>query len=201
MPPSQQQERKPNKTNNKCKIVDTGFEDDNTEEEEYHYCSSKEFADDNQKPESDNNNISHPNNETTRHQFKFKNNENKKLKKNGMVNCKYFICCTPECPAKYCVNLTTSGVLITEYMKEAHNHDPPAKPHTRKEVKERAITQMSARAMPSTVHKQIVNNAPLPLSSADVPSLSQLKNWKHELSIKDLPAGIAPLITIFSYFS
>lgn len=78
---------------------------------------------------------------------------------------------------------------------------PPTNPRIKKEVKECAIVQLSAGAMPSNVHKQIVNNAPLPLSSADVPSLSQIKNWKHALSIKDLPTGIAQFSFFIYYIS
>ena len=49
---------------------------------------------------------------------------------------------------------------------------------------------MDAGATPGNVHKQLLNNAPLPISSADVPSLSQLKNWKHANSVRDMPSGM-----------
>jgi hypothetical protein len=49
------------------------------------------------------------------------------------------------------------------------------------------------------VHKQLVNDAPLSLSSADVPSLAQLKNWKYRASMNDMPSGL--FFSFSSFFS
>jgi hypothetical protein len=65
-------------------------------------------------------------------------------------------------------------------------------------VKEKALSHFSVGAHPSVVHKQFVNEAPLPLSGADVPSLSQLKNWKYRLSMNEMPSGLF-LVFFFSF--
>jgi hypothetical protein len=49
--------------------------------------------------------------------------------------------------------------------------------------------QLSAGASPAVVYKQIVNDAPLPLSSADVPTQDQLKYWKRALVMKEMPTS------------
>lgn len=74
--------------------------------------------------------------------------------------------------------------------KSSHNHPPPSKPPTRADVKEKAVLQMSAGATPANVHAKFVREAALPLSSADVPTMSQLKNWKYEFSMKEMPTGM-----------
>ncbi len=133
--------------------------------------------------------LSIPNNNTTFPQFRFKNNGNKKLKTNGVVTSKYYVCCQHKCPVKYQINTMYDGTLVTKYANK-HNHNPPANSKTRKDVKECAEAAMSAGATPGNVHKQIVNSATMPLSPADVPSLSQLKNWKHAMSVKDMPSSM-----------
>lgn len=149
--------------------------------------------------------ISHPNNSETKPLFRFKNYGNKNLA-NGTKRL-YFKCTFKGCLATYQTtssmssppekntkqsNNTNTAVIFFE----EHNHIPPSNPRTRPEVKEKALSQMSAGATPSNVHAEFVRNAPLPLSSADVPSLAQLKTWKHEFSMKDMPTGI--ILIIFS---
>jgi hypothetical protein len=67
-------------------------------------------------------------------------------------------------------------------------------------VKEKALSHFSVGAHPSVVHKQFVNEAPLPLSGADVPSLSQLKNWKYRLSMNDAFRFVFSLLFFFFFF-
>jgi hypothetical protein len=91
-----------------------------------------------------------------------------------------------KCPAKRTIDTFADGCTSVSYV-EQHNHGLIPNPHIRPEVKDMAISQMSVGASQVNVHKQAVNNAPLPLSSADVPTKSQLKNWKYRESMKDMP--------------
>jgi hypothetical protein len=61
---------------------------------------------------------------------------------------------------------------------EPHNHPPPPNPHVRPEIREKATIQLSAGASPALVHRQIMNDAPLPLSPAEAPTQRQLIYWK-----------------------
>lgn len=135
--------------------------------------------------------IVHFNNEDTMPLFRFRNYGKKTLDK-GKELRNYFKCTTKGCPARFHVTLSNTNQKTTEtrlFHEPPHNHNPPSNPRTRSEVKEKAVAQMSAGATPANVHLQIVRNASLPLSSADVPTLAQLKNWKHAFSMKDLPTG------------
>jgi hypothetical protein len=149
----------------------------------------------------------YPNNNLTMALFWFKNYGNK-LVDNGTQRRSYYKCTHRECPATY----HTTGSLSPEKKKDKdkapsnnntivfsndHNHEPPPNSRTRSEVKEKALSQMSAGATPSNVHAEFVRNASLPLSSADVPTLAQLKNWKHEFSMKDMPTGILPFFVYY----
>jgi hypothetical protein len=84
---------------------------------------------------------------------------------------------------------------ITSYLN-IHNHSPPSNPKIKKEVKECVKMVLSAGAMPGNVHKQLINNAPLPLSSTDVASVSQIKYLKYTRSVKDMPSGILYVLHI-----
>jgi hypothetical protein len=55
-------------------------------------------------------------------------------------------------------------------MREPHNHPPLPDPPINPDVKERLVSHMRVGASPANVHKQLVKEAPLPLSSADVPT-------------------------------
>jgi hypothetical protein len=92
------------------------------------------------------------------------------LKTNGVIAGKYYICCQTGCPAKYQINKMYDGKLVTKY-SNAHNHHPPSKPRVLNEVKEQSILQLSVGALPSNMHKQLVNNMPS-MSPAYVPNVS-----------------------------
>lgn len=120
---------------------------------------------------------------------------------------KYYYCSSRDsgCPAKYYVDILGNGNKNTLYQPPKHNHEPPANPRVRAEVKEAIKSQLLIGGKTSVIHRKMVNEAPLPISSADVPSLKQMYNWKYQLSIKDLPSGTLSLpfcisISIFFYF-
>lgn len=129
---------------------------------------------------------SYPNDDTTRYSFNFINDGNKHMR-NGIYR-KYY-CCTSRdvgCPAKYCVDHLPGGNKITTYKPFPHDHEPPSNPCLRSDVHQ---VQLAAGAKSSVIHRNLVNEAPLPLSTANVPTRVQLHNWKYQLSIKDLPSG------------
>lgn len=131
-----------------------------------------------------------PNDDTTFPQFKFKNNGNKKLLAGP---CKYYICCQKGCPAKRNIRKVNNKESV-DYTFD-HNYYPPSNPHPRKEVKERAEAAIGAGATPGNVFKQLLNNAPLPISPADMASLSRLKNWKYAMSVNDMPSDSSLFIS------
>lgn len=149
----------------------------------------------------------HPNNESTFPLFRFKRNAQKTIKAENVTRT-YYVCNMhkqTKCAAKRLVDVSLSNKdsKVATY-KEEHNHGPLSNPKIRPEVKQSAILQMSAGASAVNVHKQAVNGASLPLSSADVPSKSQLKNWKYRDAMKDMPTSVCFLYYLFflsnSYF-
>lgn len=119
--------------------------------------------------------------------FRFINDGNKTLKTDNGSKCKYYKCKDKGCKARYTTTKTLSGETSTTYLPEPHNHQPPERPRTRKEVK---FNYFEVGVTPSVAHKHLVNNAPLPLSSADVPSIGQLKSWKYRNVMDRMPSGI-----------
>jgi hypothetical protein len=99
--------------------------------------------------------------------------------------------------AQYYVTTPANGNITTTFLPKPHNHYPPSKPRIRMVVKEKVLSHFSVGATPSVVHKQLVNDAPLPLSGADVPSLAQLKNWKYRASMNDMPSGLFFYLSFF----
>lgn len=135
----------------------------------------------------------HSNDASTFHLFRFKRYGDKMIK-SANTKRKYYKCNmdTFGCRAKRIVDfscINKDDIKAVSYENE-HNHGPVPDPKTRPEVKEAAILQMSAGASAVNVHKQAVNNAPLPLSSADVPSKAQLKTWKYRNAMKDMPTSM-----------
>lgn len=151
----------------------------------YHLLQIKFVGDSSSSSSSSTSSLEYPNDANTFPQFRFKNNGNKKLKTNGMVKGKYYTCCEKGCTARYQVTETYDGKMVSKY-SGYHNHAPSPKLRVSKEQKEFAQSAMLAGAAPSNVHKQLVNNA---TSLSAVPSMSQLYNWKHALSVKDMPTG------------
>jgi hypothetical protein len=136
--------------------------------------------------------VSIKNNDSTVIAFRFRVNGNKELKgenEKGSTR-KYYKCSEKSCEAQYYVTTPVNGKITTTFLPKPHNHYPPAKPRTRMVIKEKALNHFSVGAHPSVVHKQFVNDAPLPLSGSDVPSLSQLKNWKYRASMDGMPSGL-----------
>jgi hypothetical protein len=156
---------------------DTTTEDENDNKMSDRGCENKEL-------------VCIKNNDSTVAIFHFCYDGCKHLKTEIGVTCKYFKCQEKTCEVRYYVTTTLASKTITTYFPKSHNHYPPEKPRTRISVKEKALSHFSISATPSVVHKQFVNDAPLPLFSADAPSLSQLKNWKYRKSMKDMPSGI-----------
>lgn len=148
------------------------------------------------------------NDESTGHLHRWHSNGRKKLRSAESSCPRRYYCCSEHlrtnCMAKKHVTQRVSGTSV-EYKyppfplhpplhfddgRNTHNHPPPPNPRIRVEVKEQAVAQLAAGTPPAVLHREVVNSAPLPLSSADVPSLAQLRNWKFALSTTDLPTGM-----------
>jgi WRKY DNA -binding domain len=73
--------------------------------------------------------VSHPNDEITAQNFRFKSYGKKPLKKELLGHkCKYYRCTHKGCPAKYQTTMSPGGCRRPMYFSEPHNHDPPPKP-------------------------------------------------------------------------
>lgn len=134
-------------------------------------------------------NASYPNNEDTIHLFRFKNYGNKLIKDIGRRL--YYKCTYKGCGAQYHTTESPNNQKpkAIVFLDPLHNHPPISNPRIRPAVKEKALSQLSAGATPSNVHANLVREAATPLSPTDVPTLSQLKKWKHVFSMKDMPSG------------
>jgi hypothetical protein len=84
-----------------------------------------------------------------------------------------------RCLAKYTVIEWPNGKVETEFDLKPHNHDPPSTLCIKKEAREHIKMMINAGASLATIQKKCVNKTPLPLSSADIPSMFQLKNAKY----------------------
>jgi hypothetical protein len=144
--------------------------------------------------------VSIANDDTTFHMFTFANYGRKPLKTGEFKGYekKYYNCANKECTVHYYV-LTNSASTVKKY-EHSHNHNPPAKPHPCKEVKEKAVARLRASDTPATVYRDLTNNASLPLSSVFVSTLSTVRNWQKHLSMEDMSTGIFPLPLLISFF-
>eukprot|EP00026_Physarum_polycephalum_P004398 Phypoly_transcript_04417.p1 GENE.Phypoly_transcript_04417~~Phypoly_transcript_04417.p1 ORF type:complete len:207 (-),score=25.70 Phypoly_transcript_04417:158-778(-) len=154
---------------------------------------------------TDNNNNKLPamsiaNDNTTFHMFNFATYSRKPLKTGEFKGYekKYYNCTDKECTVCYYI-LTNSSNMMKKY-KHSHNHNPSAKLYPCKEVKEKAVARLRAGNTPVVVHRDLTNNALLPLSSAFVPTLSTVRNWQKRLFIEDMPTGIFTLFLFYYYF-
>ncbi len=129
------------------------------------------------------------NDSTTVEKFRFINYGNKAIKKQNGAPRAYYKCSEKGCKARYFTTKTISGETSTTYLPPPHNHFAPDTPRTRKAVKDQALQYFDVGVTPSVAHKQFVNNATLPLSPADVPSLGQLKSWKYRNVMDRMPSG------------
>jgi hypothetical protein len=140
-----------------------------------------------------------PNNDSTYEMFKFVTYGKKELNKGKDKSStrRYYRCVQQDCKAHY--NLTTdpSGASHTKHNATSYNHQPSKNPHMCKEIKAKVLEYFGIGATPAIVHKKLVNEAPQPLSLADTPSVSQLKNWKYRNSMKDIPSGKAFVYCVF----
>jgi hypothetical protein len=135
-------------------------------------------------------NTTFPNSEKTRTLFCFYNNGIKEIKSGGKRT--YYKYKEPKCEAKYTHTKVDSNGSPTEsctFAPEPHNHPPPPEPPINPDVKERSIAHLRVSASPANVHKQLVKEAPLPLSSADVPTPGMLRVWKHRDAYKDMESS------------
>jgi hypothetical protein len=106
---------------------------------------------------------------------------------------KYYRCSekkTKGCLAIKNVVTGPSGVKID--FKHAHNHPPlpPDKQRVSFEVKETVMSQLVVGTKPSVIQQHLVNNASGPISRRDVPTMSQMYNWKHQMVMATLPTGV-----------
>jgi hypothetical protein len=138
-----------------------------------------------------------PNSEKTRTLFRFYNNGIKETKSGKRT---YYKCKEAKCEAKYTHTKVDTNGSPTEsrtFSPEPHNHPPPPDPPINPSVKERSVSHMRVGASPANVHKQLVKEAPLPLSSADVPTPGMLRVWKHRDAYKDMESSMMHCIYYF----
>lgn len=142
----------------------------------------------------------YPNNATTADDFHWHYNGNNNVKASGKrgklepgeqtVLRKYYKCSEKNargCKAKKDVTYLPSGTTI-EY-KNNHNHPLLKKPSALAEVKEKVMSQLEVNAKPSVILRQLVKDAPRPLSRKHIPTRQDLYNWQHQLNVADLPSG------------
>jgi hypothetical protein len=140
-----------------------------------------------------------PNNEKTHPLFWFRNYGHKSIKDAGKQ--KYYRCNDEKCSAKYTLtDADTSGspTQVRTFSPEAHNHHPSPNPAVDPEVKEHSISHLRVGASPANVHKHLVQEAPFPLSSADVPTPGMLRKWKHRDAYKDMESSMFTCKNSFS---
>lgn len=144
-----------------------------------------------------------PNNDKTLPLFRFYNDGSKQIKNVGKR--KYYKCNEKDCPAKYTITHadisdSPSRAHTHIFSPDPHNHPPPTNPSINPKVKESSISHMRVGASPANVHKQLVHKAPLPLSSADVPTLAAMRQWKHRDAYKDSESSVYFFFYIFYPF-
>jgi hypothetical protein len=99
----------------------------------------------------------------------------------------YYVCSSHKltnCKTKYTVTELHDDKAKIEYNSKPHNHLPPTNPRLRKEVREHIKDMVCIGTSPAVIQKKFVNKAPLPLSSADVPTSKQVKNIKYSSNIR-----------------
>jgi hypothetical protein len=90
----------------------------------------------------------------------------------------YYMCSNhklTQCKAKYTITDWPTGKTET-YESHPHNHPPPSNPYLKKDVRGHIKNMIDMGASLAAIQKKCVNKAVLPLSSAVVPSMNQLKN-------------------------
>ncbi len=80
-----------------------------------------------------------------------------------------------------------------------HNHSAPVTPKVKEDIKKKVISQLKVGAKPSVIHKELVNNSESS-SRKDIPTVQQMYNWKHNLTMEYLPSpdAIANIIQNYS---
>jgi hypothetical protein len=118
-------------------------------------------------------------------------------KKKPVSYRRYYACSNhklTECEAKYTVTEWPNGKTETEYESHPHNHPPPSNPHLKKDVRIRIKNMVNVGASLAAIQKKCVNEAALPLSSAEVPNMNQLKNAKY--SSKNKMKGLIVMLRL-----
>lgn len=138
--------------------------------------------------------VKYANDDTTHWQFRFVKNGNKSIKSEEKGKRRqHYKCSVGSCQARYYEDYLEDSKDKTEPRKFngiAHNHLPPSNPKVRKEVKDKCLDYFRVGVTPTVAHKRCVNDADESMSPADVPSIAQLKSWKHRLVMKDMPSGM-----------
>jgi hypothetical protein len=133
--------------------------------------------------------VSYKNDQSTFKQFDFMADGGKWLvkKKEHVAYRRYYVCTNHKltrCPAKYTVTEWPNGKVETEFDSDPHNHTPPSTSRMKRDIRERIKTMIDVGASLAVIQKKCVNEAALPLSSAEVPSMNQLKNAKYSAKNK-----------------
>jgi hypothetical protein len=141
--------------------------------------------------------VSYKSDQSTFTQFDFVADGAKWLTKNKQPSAysRYYVCSNhklTQCKAKYTITEWPNGKTETEYESHPHNHPPPSNPHLKKDVRGRIKNMIDVGASLAAIQKKCVNEAVLPLSSAVVPSMNQLKNAKY--SSKNKMKGLITLV-------
>jgi hypothetical protein len=111
---------------------------------------------------------------------------------------RYYVCSNhklTKCKAKYTVTEWPNDKTETEYESHPYNHPPLSNPHLKKDVRVCIKNMVNVGASLAAIQKKCVNEAALPLSSAEVPNMNQLKSTKY--SSKNKMKGLITFTLLF----
>jgi len=133
------------------------------------------------------------NDESTVVKFCFSKDGNRPIKTGNIEGLRrqHYKCTADGCEARYCEDYVKSkpDEILTCVFTKNHNHCPPPNPKVISQVKRRCLDLFRADVTAAVAHKRVVNDAPVPLTPENVPTLSQVKSWNHRAVMDTMPSG------------
>jgi hypothetical protein len=133
------------------------------------------------------------NDEDTVVKFRFSKSGNRPIRTGNIegLQHQHYKCTADGCEARYSEDYVKSkpDKILTCVFTKHHNHAPPPNPKVRPQVKRQCLDLFRAGVTAAVAHKRVVNDAPLPLTPENVPSLAQVKSWGHRAVMDTMPTG------------